>query len=60
MKGYYITVDDEYCYAERPTYREDGAVTGFTKTLLMTKEAFVECYNKWIKAENEDNKDDLQ
>ena len=45
-------VDDENCVRVTDYYNEIGSV-GYKNELIITKEAFIECYNKWIKGEEE-------
>ena len=41
-----IIFDDNKCYVETPIYPDS-----VKRELVMTKEVFIECYNKWIKGE---------
>ena len=51
MSEYYITVDEDKCYLDKPVLDSNGNEIGYRRTVVMTKEAFIECYNKWIKGE---------
>ena len=48
-----VIVDNERCYIYENEYNRNGEVTGYYEKTLITKEAFIECYEKWIK-ENKD------
>ena len=51
MSEYYIVVDEDKCYLDKPILDCNGDEIGYRRTVVMTKEAFIECYNKWIKGE---------
>ena len=42
-----IIIDDNECYVEIPIYPDR-----VKRELVMTKEVFIECYNKWIIGED--------
>lgn len=46
-----IIFEDDACYVETPI--ESEYATYALKELVMTKEAFIQCYEKWI-MENKD------
>lgn len=48
----YFTIDNEKIVKEVPIYRGDFECCGYKKEIVMTKDAFIECYNKWIKEAN--------
>ena len=47
-------VDDEKCVKVTELCNSVG-MTGHRTEIIITKEAFIECYNKWIKGEEECN-----
>lgn len=40
-----IVIEGDYCYLEKPILSVDNV---YSRELVMTKEAFIECYEKWI------------
>lgn len=46
-----IDVEDDGVYLNTRIYGSDDHV--ITKKLILAKEVFIECYNKWIKEEKE-------
>ena len=48
-----VIVDNERCYIYENEYNRNGEVVGYYEKTLITKEAFIKCYEKWIK-ENKD------
>ena len=50
-----IVVEGDYCYLEKPILSVDNM---YRRELIMTKEAFIECYEKWILKEQNDGNDD--
>ena len=42
-----ITIDGDNCYVDIHMYGDT-----YERKLVMTKEAFIECYNKWIVGED--------
>ena len=54
MSEYYIKVDEDKCYLDKPVFNSDGDAIGYKRKVVITKEAFIECYNKWIKGEEND------
>ena len=47
-----VKIDGDICYVLIPIHGEY-----YQRQVVMTKEVFIECYNRWIK-ENEDGNDD--
>ncbi len=46
-----IVIEDDKCYCDTPMYAgNDMHCT--ERRLVMTKEAFIQCYNAWIKDAN--------
>ena len=62
MSGCYIRqepyIDDHGIYMPVNEYVPDGAVSMFK--CVMTKEMFVDAYNKWIRKYNTDTLDDCE
>lgn len=44
-----IIVDNERCYIHQGEYNSIGDIVGYYEKTIITKEAFIECYEKWIK-----------
>lgn len=45
-----IIIKDDKCFVEMPEHQYDAISPRMSKyQLVMTKEIFIECYNKWIK-----------
>ena len=49
-----IVVEGDYCFLEKPILSVDDM---YSKELIMTKEAFIECFKKWILEEQKDETD---
>ena len=47
-----IIFEEDKCFVETPIYPNCGKGKFVKRQLVMTKEIFVECYNKWIKEDN--------
>lgn len=47
-----IILDEDKCFVETPIYPDD--LNCVKRELVMTKEVFIECYNKWIKEDNDE------
>ena len=45
-----IIFDGDKCYLDVHIYGDT-----YERKLVMTKEVFIECYNKWIKEQNNEN-----
>ena len=50
-----IVVEGDYCFLEKPILSVDNDM--FSRELIMTKEAFIECYRKWILEGQKDETD---
>ena len=51
----YFRIDDDVCIKNTELidcYKGEIISVGYKQTTVITKEAFIECYNKWIKADN--------
>ena len=48
-----IRIDGDTVFMEHPVYGIREGHTVVERFPVMTKEAFIECYNKWIKGEEE-------
>lgn len=46
----HIVIDGENCYVETPI---DADCVCIKRELVMTKEVFIQCYNKWIKEDKD-------
>lgn len=50
-----IVFEGDNCYLETPIYISfDDKYPCVKRKLVMTKEVFIECYNKWIKENNDE------
>ena len=57
-----IVFENDKCYVDTPVYPLNDYCyplndycANYQRRLIMTKEAFVECYNRWIKGEDEND-----
>lgn len=39
-----------------PLCADDETIVGYEESLILTREVFIECYNRWIKGESEEKK----
>lgn len=44
-----VIIDDDKCYVEIPVYGDC-----YKRQVVMTKEIFIECYNRWIKGDSKE------
>ena len=52
MAKEYVEFEGDNCYVDTPIYYH-GDCCDYQRRLVMTKEAFKECYKKWILEEQE-------
>ena len=50
-----MMVRRQYTTEKSPYTRED-VITGYNDKPIITKSEFIECYNRWIKSDEENNK----
>ena len=53
MNEEYVVMEGDYCYVDTPVFTGLGNCCSYNRKLIMTKEAFRECYRKWILEEQE-------
>ena len=56
MNEEYVVMEGDYCYVDTPVFTGLGNCCSYNRKLIMTKEAFRECYRKWILEEREQKK----
>lgn len=47
---YYFAFEDDNLYLRTQKWTDEGCI-GIKDELVISKEAFIECYNKWIAAD---------
>lgn len=55
MQGEYIVVDDDSVVVQSPIFGSRGDVIGYRRQIIMTKEIFITCYEKWILNNNKED-----
>ena len=56
MDTYYITFDGDELFIEVPMF-SGSDIVGYKRQLIMTKELFVQCYEKWILNKDKEEED---
>ena len=56
MDSYYTIFDGDKLFVEEPMFRGDDVVS-YKRRLIMTKELFVQCYEKWILNKDKEEED---
>ena len=52
----YIHIDDDSVVVETPVFDTgNGDIIGYKRQIVMTKEIFTECYEKWILNNNKED-----
>ena len=56
MSSCHLTLDGDELYINMPVF-EGGEFVGYKRQLIMTKELFVQCYEKWILNKDKEEED---
>lgn len=56
MNSYYTTFEGDKLFVKTPIYA-GGDLVGYKSQLIMTKELFVQCYEKWILNKDEEEEE---
>ena len=48
MYSDFISIEDDGCYIEQHIINDNGYCLGYDSRLIITKEAFIACYEEWI------------
>lgn len=55
MADEYIFIDDDSVVVETPVFDGTGDIVGYKRQIVMTKEIFTMCYEKWILNNNKED-----